>query len=73
MEKKPTIENAVDIIGNHIIVHEINKSLSVCISFGETEISGRRYQIQVSCVPIGNAIPTSGITTKDESKIIKLG
>lgn len=49
--KDVSIQKIVDLIGNYIVKDNIPNSKSVTKPFGEVEIKGARYQIQISLVP----------------------
>jgi len=62
--KDVSIQKIVDLIGNYIVKDNIPNSKSVSKSFGEVEIKGTRYQIQISLVPgEENFNPENGVVT----------
>lgn len=65
-EAKPvSLQHIVDLIGNHIVIDNLDISKSVYKAYGEVEIQNQNFQIQIVLVPNKkDRIPGKGVHQK---------
>lgn len=64
-EKQVSVQHVIDIIGNHVIIDNLDTSKNIYKAFGEVEIQNQNFQIQIVLVPNKkDRIPGNGIHQK---------